>query len=87
MKRLSGKVAVVTGAARGIGAAIAVAFAKEGADVVINYLSHRAEADAVAKEVVSLGVKAWVIQADVSKRVDIQRLFEQTLQHAGRIDV
>ena len=78
MGELSGKVAIVTGASKGIGAAIARAFAKAGAAVAVNYASNKADADRVVGEIVKAGGKAIAIQADVAKRGDVQRLFAET---------
>ena len=77
MGELTGKVAIVTGASKGIGAAIARAFAKAGAAVTVNYASNKADADRVVGEIVKAGGKAVAIQADVAKRADVQRLFAE----------
>jgi 3-oxoacyl-[acyl-carrier protein] reductase len=87
MNRLQGKVAVVTGASKGIGAAIAEHFAAEGASVVVNYASSRAGADAVVKRITDKGGKAIAVQADVSKPEDIKRLFAQTKSAYGKLDI
>lgn len=84
--RLKGKVAVVTGASKGIGASIASHMASEGAHVVVNYASSREGADRVVAEAVSKGGKAIAVQADVSKPADIARLFAETERAFGRID-
>lgn len=86
-KKLRGKVAVVTGASKGIGAAIAKRFAREGAEVAVNYSSSRKAADKVVEEIVSEGGKALAVQADVTKLEDIQRMFEETLNVFGRLDI
>ena len=84
MGELAGKVAVVTGASKGIGAAIARAFAKAGAAVAVNYASNKADADQVVSEIVNAGGKAVAIQADVAKRADVQRLFAETKAKLGK---
>ena len=84
MGELTGKVAIVTGASKGIGAAIARAFAKAGAAVAVNYASSKADADRVVGEIVKAGGKAVAIQADVAKRADVQRLFRETMEKLGR---
>ncbi len=85
--RLAGKVAVVTGASKGIGASIAKHLAAEGAAVVVNYASSRDGAERVVAEIVGSGGKAVAVQADVSKRADIERLFAETEIAFGRIDI
>lgn len=86
-KRLENKVAVVTGASKGIGAGIAKALAAEGAAVVVNYASSKAGADKVVGEITGKGGKAVAVQADVSKQADITQLFAQTKAHYGRVDI
>lgn len=86
-KKLAGKVAVVTGASKGIGASIAKHLAAEGAAVVVNYASSKAGADRVVAEIVGGGGKAIAVQADVAKQADIQRLFAETKKAYGRLDV
>lgn len=85
--RLNSKVAVITGSSRGIGRAIAIRFAEEGAQIVINYRDNLAAAQEVKAHIESIGGQAIVIQADVSKREDIQRLFAHTRDHFGKIDI
>ncbi len=85
--RLAGKVAVVTGASKGIGASIAKHLAAEGAAVVVNYASSRDGAERVVAEIVGRGGKAVAVQADVSRRADIERLFAETEIAFGRIDI
>ena len=87
MGKLSGKVAVVTGASKGIGAAIAKAYGAEGASVVVNYRSDKAGAEAVVKDIQKSGSKAIAVQGDVSKRSDVQKLFAEAKKDFGRLDV
>src|SRR2546429_5548636 len=86
-KRLAGKVAVVTGASKGIGAGIAKHLAAEGAAVVVNYASSKEGADQVVDEISKRGGKAIAIQADVAKKKDIERLFAETRKAFGRLDI
>ncbi len=85
--KLAGKVAVVTGASKGIGAAIAKALAAEGASVVVNYSSSREGADKVVAEIASGGSKAVAVQANVAKKADIERLFAETKKAFGEVDI
>ena len=87
MGKLTNQVAVVTGASKGIGAGIAKALAAEGASVVVNYSSSRAQADHVVQEITATGGKAVVIQGDVSKQADITRLFNETKKAYGKLNV
>jgi 3-oxoacyl-[acyl-carrier protein] reductase len=86
-QRLSGKVAVVTGASKGIGAAIARDLAAEAAAVVVNYATSRAGADRVVADITGKGGKAVAVQADVAKPADIKRLFAEAKKAFGRLDV
>jgi 3-oxoacyl-[acyl-carrier protein] reductase len=87
VNKLENKVAVVTGAARGIGAGIAKALANDGAKVVVHYASSKDEADKVVKMITNDGGTAISIQADVSKEADVIRLFEETKKAFGTIDI
>jgi 3-oxoacyl-[acyl-carrier protein] reductase len=86
-KKLAGKVAVVTGASKGIGAAIARHLADAGASVVVNYASSKAGADRVVAAITAAGGRAVAIQADVSKQDEIRRLFTETRKTFDRLDV
>jgi len=87
MSKLANKVAVVTGASKGIGADIAKSLAAEGASVVVNYASSKQGADNVVSAIVAKGGKAIAVQGDVSKQADITRLFAETKKAFGRLDV
>lgn len=87
MEKLKGKVAVVTGASKGIGAAIASKLGSEGASVVVNYASDKTGAEKVVKAVQAKGGKAVAIQADVSKKDQVKKLFQETKKAFGPIDV
>lgn len=87
MGKLAGKVAVVTGASKGIGAAIAAKLGSEGANVVVNYAGDKAGAEKVVKTVQNSGGKAVAIQADVSKKEQVKKLFQETKKAFGPVDV
>jgi 3-oxoacyl-[acyl-carrier protein] reductase len=87
MSKLKNKVAVVTGASKGIGASIAKYFAAEGAKVVVNYATSKEGADSVVKEITDNGGTAISVQADVSKEADVTRLFEETKKAFGTLDI
>src|SRR6266480_7111378 len=86
-KKLEGKVAVVTGASKGIGASIAVHLAREGAAVVVNYSSSKEGADRVVGEITGNGGKAVAVQANLAKEADIRRLFAEAKKAFGKLDV
>lgn len=85
--KLNGKVAVVTGASKGIGAGIAKALAAEGASVVVNYASAKSDADKIVDQISKAGGRAVAVQANVAKRPDVQRLFAETEKAFGKIDI
>jgi 3-oxoacyl-[acyl-carrier protein] reductase len=87
MKKLSGKVAVVTGASKGIGAAIAKALAAEGASVIVNYSSSRSGADAVVADIAKAGGKAVAVQGDVSKAAEAKGVVDAAVRHYSRLDI
>src|SRR3979490_1038044 len=87
MGRLAGKVAVVTGASKGIGAGIAKALAAEGASVVVNYASSKSGADAVVTEITKAGGKAVAVKGDVSKGAEAQGIIDAAIKNYGRLDI
>src|ERR1051326_566862 len=87
MNKLQNKVAVVTGASKGIGAGIAKALGAEGASVVVNYASSKKDADRIVAEITKSGGKAIAVQGDVSKSPDVERLFGETRKAFGTVDV
>ncbi|HVT89662.1 MAG TPA: glucose 1-dehydrogenase [Tepidisphaeraceae bacterium] len=85
--KLAGKVAVVTGASKGIGAAIAIKLASEGAAVVVNYSSSRPGADRVVSEITGNGGRAVAVQANLARPADIHRLFAESREAFGKVDI
>lgn len=86
-KKLEGKVAVVTGASKGIGAEIALEMAREGASVVVNYASSKEGADKVVQEITSKGGKAVAVKANVAKPAEVEQLFAEAKKAFGKVDV
>ena len=87
MKRLKDKIAVITGASSGIGRGIAEAFAKEDADIVVNYRKSKEKAESLVEEIKQTGRRAIAVQADMGNEGDIDRLIAKTIEEFGRIDV
>ncbi len=87
MKRFEGKVALITGASRGIGRGIALCLAAEGADIVVNYRSHGDEAQEVADRIQQMGRRILVCRGDVAERDAVAEVFAKAVEHYGRIDV
>ncbi|RCJ39245.1 3-ketoacyl-ACP reductase [Nostoc minutum NIES-26] len=87
MAALTGKVAIVTGASRGIGRAIALKLAGNGASIVVNYAGNATKAQEVVVEIEKLGVQAIPVQADISKVADIEQLFEEAIERFGKVDI
>jgi len=86
-QKLNGKVAVVTGASKGIGASIALHLAAEGAAVVVNYASSKEGAERIVSEIKGAGGKAVAVQANVAKEADVKKLFTETQKAFGRVDI
>jgi len=86
-QKLAGKVAIVTGASKGIGASIALHLAAEGAAVVVNYASSKEGANRVVTEITGRGGKAFAVQANLAKQADIERLFAETKRAFGSLDI
>jgi len=87
MGDLKGKIAIVTGGSKGIGAGIAKGLGEAGASVVVNYASSKTDAEGVVNEIKQNGGKAIAVQGDVSKAADVKRLFEETKKEFGALDV
>src|SRR5262247_3186938 len=84
---LKGKIAIVTGGNSGIGMAVVLELAKQGANIVIDYVTHPEATEALEKQVAALGDQAIGVDADVSKVADLQRLVDATVKRFGRLDV
>src|SRR5206468_2881614 len=87
MDSLGGKVALVTGSSRGIGRAVALAFAREGSDVVVNYRNRAAEAEAVQAEILQMGRRCLCVQADVSIKAQVDKLVRESQDLLGAIEI
>lgn len=87
MNNLNGKVALITGSARGLGKAIAERYAALGADIVLNYSRDKSAADQTVSNITAMGVRVIAVQADISKPADIERLFNEALKAFGKIDI
>lgn len=85
--KLNGKVALITGASKGIGAGIAKAYANQGATVIVNYASSKNDADKVVQEITANGGKAIAIQGNVEKSADVKRIFEEIVKSFGKLDI
>ncbi|MGL4631584.1 MAG: SDR family oxidoreductase [Leadbetterella sp.] len=87
MTELKGKIIIVTGSSKGIGATIAKSLASQGATLIVNYSGGKVDAENVVNEIIANGGNAIAIQADVSKTEDVQRLFDTTIKTFGKVDV
>src|SRR5882762_5980304 len=87
MGKLNGKIALVTGASKGIGAGVALSLAKEGAAVAVNYATDRAGADRVVEKIKAAGGKAIAVQGSVTSSEEIDRFFEETEKQLGKVDI
>src|SRR5947199_10338272 len=87
MAPLTGKVAIVTGSSRGIGRAIAERLGKEGASVVVNYVRNADKSREVVSAIEATGGRGLAVRADMSQIADVRRLFQETLDHVGRLDI
>ena len=87
MSKLQGKVAIVTGASKGIGAGIAFRLAADGASVIVNYVHSASDADLVVRKIVAAGGQAFAVQADLSKPSDVAPLIDAAVRHFGRLDI
>lgn len=87
MQRLTGKVALITGASRGVGRGTAICLAEEGADVLVNYRTHPDEAKEVVDAVTALGRRSLAWQADVADRAQVERMVQATVEHFGHLDI
>jgi 3-oxoacyl-[acyl-carrier protein] reductase len=87
MNKLSGKVAVVTGSSKGIGAAIALRLSDAGAKIIVNYSGNQAAAEETVSRLRSAGGEAYAIKADVSRKAEVIRLFDESITHFGKVDI
>ena len=87
MRKFENKTVLVTGSSRGIGAAIAKGFAREGATVIVNYVQNEQAAEKTVASCLELGGDAWAIQADVTSESDVKRMMEQIELEVGKLDV
>lgn len=87
MAKFNGKTILITGASKGIGKATALAFAEEGANIIINYNSSQREADELVKEIESMGSQALAVKCDVSQEDEVRKMVQNTVDHFGKIDI